>query len=245
MSDPQGLVFDPVAETYERGRTPWPEGVVEGVGGRDALDLAAGTGKLTRLLVPRFQRVVAVEPLEAMRAVGAAVVPDAEWLAGTAEAIPLPDASVDAAFVAEAFHWFDSGLAVAELARVLRPAGTLVLAFTVWDEDFDPRLPEEAEDAIRTASRKTGRTGAPKIESGEWRRGFEGSPFTELEQRDVPFVHVTDRAGVIAYYLSMSTIAARPQPERDELEAVLKATVSETTYRVGITARTYRTERLR
>ena len=244
MSDPQGLVFDPVAETYERGRTGWPDGVVEGVDGSVALDLAAGTGKLTRLLVERFDRVVAVEPLDAMRTVGAAVVREAEWRDGTAEALPLPNASLDAAFVAEAFHWFDSERAVAELARVLRRGGTLVLAFTVWDgDDFSPRLPEEAEDAIRTASRKTGRTGAPKIGSGEWRQGFEAAPFTELEQLDVPFEHVTDRDGVIAYYLSMSTIAARPQEERDELEALLRRTAPEAEYRARITARTYRTRR--
>ena len=70
------------------------------------LDLAAGTGKLTRQLAPRFARVIAVEPLDGMRDVLERVVPEAEALAGSADSIPLPDDSVDAIFVAEAFHWF-------------------------------------------------------------------------------------------------------------------------------------------
>jgi SAM-dependent methyltransferase len=91
------------------------------------LDLAAGTGKLTRLLVPTGARVVAVEPVDAMRAKLAGV----EVLDGTAEAIPLPDASVDVVTVGQAFHWFDPPAALAEIDRVLRPGGGLGL---IWNE---------------------------------------------------------------------------------------------------------------
>jgi SAM-dependent methyltransferase len=244
VSDPQGLVYDPVAENYERGRTAWPPAVADGVVGETVLDLAAGTGKLTRVLVERFRRVIAVEPLDAMRTVGARLVPEAEWLDGTAEAIPLPDASVDAAFVAEAFHWFDSAAAARELARVVRPGGILVLTFTVWDRPFEPVLPPEAVEAIRATSRRTGTTGTPKIESGEWRTGFAVAPFGELEERDILFEHKADSDGVIAYYLSMSTIAARSQAERDELAATLRRLVPKTEHRVCVRARTYRAERL-
>lgn len=101
------------------------------------LDLAAGTGKLTRLLVATGARVVAVEPLAAMRA----HVADPELLEGTAEAIPLPDASVDAVTVGQAFHWFDRERALAEIARVLRPGGGLGL---VWNER-DKTVPWVAE----------------------------------------------------------------------------------------------------
>jgi SAM-dependent methyltransferase len=81
--------------------------------GSDArvLDLAAGTGRLTAELRRRFAKVVAVEPDERMRAV------HGEALAGSAEAIPLEDASMDAVFVGEAFHWFDPAAAIPELAR--------------------------------------------------------------------------------------------------------------------------------
>src|SRR3954463_6409624 len=106
--------FDALAAEYERGRPGWPAAALDAMADRlglhassTVLDLAAGTGKLTRLLVPRFATVIAVEPLDGMRAVLERVVPGVRALAGTAESIPLEDASVDAVVVAEAFHWFD------------------------------------------------------------------------------------------------------------------------------------------
>ena len=105
------------------------------------LDLGAGTGKLTGLLVTRFGRVVAVEPAEAMRRRLATLCPEAEVLAGSAEEIPLAQASVDAVFAAEAFHWFDGKRALAEIARVLRPRGALVL---MWNLPAGPTEPSIA-----------------------------------------------------------------------------------------------------
>ena len=98
------------------------------------LDLAAGTGKLTRVLAEHADDVVAVEPLDGMRRVLERRLPHVRVLAGTAEAIPLADGAVDAVFVAEAFHWFDLPRAVAEIARVLRPGGGLAV---LWNR---PRL---------------------------------------------------------------------------------------------------------
>src|SRR6266516_2317387 len=128
-------------EDYERGRPGWPPEVVDIPGLPSAatvLELGAGTGKLTRLLVSRFGRVVAVEPAEAMRRRLVAFSPEAEVLAGSAEAIPLADASVDAVFAAEAFHRFDGERAVAEIARVLRPQRALVL---MWNLPAGPTEP--------------------------------------------------------------------------------------------------------
>src|SRR5207245_8799844 len=93
----------------------------------EVVDLAAGTGKLTRELIPLVRRVIAVEPSADMRRALAAAVPAAETLDGTAEAIPLPDASVDGLFAAEAFHWFGTPDAVADVSRVVRPGGVFVL----------------------------------------------------------------------------------------------------------------------
>jgi ubiquinone/menaquinone biosynthesis C-methylase UbiE len=117
-------------EDYERGRPGWPPEVVHVAGlaqTSTVLDLGAGTGKLTRLLVPAFEHVIAVEPADAMRRMLESLCPAAEALAGTGQEIPLSEASVDAVFAAQAFHWFDVHRAVAEIARVLRPPGSLVL----------------------------------------------------------------------------------------------------------------------
>jgi ubiquinone/menaquinone biosynthesis C-methylase UbiE len=123
-SIPAGSV-DRWPEDYERGRPGWPPGVVDIPGlppAATVLDLGAGTGKLTRLLVSAFGRVIAVEPAEAMRRLLVKLCPEAEALAGPGQEISFPDASVDAVFAAQAFHWFDDERAVAEIARDLRPA---------------------------------------------------------------------------------------------------------------------------
>jgi SAM-dependent methyltransferase len=132
------------ADAYEQARPSYPAEAVAhivghgGIGpGRRVLDLAAGTGKLTRLLVPSGAEVVAVEPVPEMRAHLGSVDPPIEVFDGTAEAIPLPDASVDAVTVAQAFHWFDPPTALAEIRRVLRPGGHLFLVWNTRDRGHD------------------------------------------------------------------------------------------------------------
>lgn len=100
----------------------------------DVLDLGAGTGKLTGGLVALGHRVTAVEPDPAMLAQLRALLPGVTALAGGAEEIPLPDASVDAVVVGQAFHWFDQERALPEIARVLRPGGVLG---ALWNLDDD------------------------------------------------------------------------------------------------------------
>jgi SAM-dependent methyltransferase len=146
--------------------------------------------------------------------------------------------------VAEAFHWFDSRQAVGELARVLRPGGSLTVLFTVWDTSFVPGLPPAAEEAVTDVGMRTGPTGGPKWMSGDWKAGFDGAPFEPLEERDIPFEHVTDRDGVIAYYLSISSIAARPHAERDDLAAQLRTLVPSGEHRLALSARLYRARRI-
>jgi SAM-dependent methyltransferase len=147
----QSRSFETVAADYERHRPEYPEEALRWAGhqlgleeGARVLDVGAGTGKLTRGLVALGYEVVAVEPggpmLEQLRQ----AVPEAEALEGPAEAIGLPDASVNGAFAAQAYHWFDRERAVPELHRVVRPGGGLALLWNWWD-DRDPLQHELAE----------------------------------------------------------------------------------------------------
>ncbi|GAY18885.1 class I SAM-dependent methyltransferase [Mycobacterium sp. shizuoka-1] len=133
----RSLSFGSEAAAYERGRPSYPPEAIDWLlppGARDVLDLGAGTGKLTTRLVERGLDVVAVDPLAEMLELLSSALPDTPALLGTAEQIPLPDDSVDAVLVAQAWHWFDPQQAVAEVARVLRPGGRLGLVWNARDE---------------------------------------------------------------------------------------------------------------
>src|SRR5439155_18931033 len=130
--------FQRAAVEYDRGRPDWPPGIYDLLpidGGATVLDLGGGTGKLTRALADRYARVIAVEPLDELRAILAARVPEADARAGVAEAIPVLDAEVDGVFAAQSFHWFANDTAIGEIARVLRPGGVLAL---LWNRSDDP-----------------------------------------------------------------------------------------------------------
>lgn len=137
----RATIFGTVAGEYERARPSYPDEAVSwlanqlGIGpGRYVLDLGAGTGKFTQQIAALGAHVVAVEPLDAMRVEFERVVPGVEALAGTAEAIPLHDTSVDAITCAQAFHWFDDDPALEEMWRVLRPGGGVGLIWNLRDE---------------------------------------------------------------------------------------------------------------
>ena len=122
MSD-RSLSFGAQAAAYERGRPSYPPEAIDWLlpaDARDVLDLGAGTGKLTTRLVERGLNVVAVDPIAEMLEVLSHALPQTPALLGTAEEIPLPDNSVDAVLVAQAWHWVDPERAIPEVARVLR-----------------------------------------------------------------------------------------------------------------------------
>jgi SAM-dependent methyltransferase len=224
-------------EDYERGRPGWPPDIVDTPGGlpstANVLELGAGTGKLTRLLVSRFDRVVAVEPAEAMRHLLVTFCPEVEVLAGTAQEIPLADASVDAVFAAEAFHWFADERSLEEIARVLRPRGALVL---MWNLPAGPTEPSIAavEDLLTERAPDTTEFGADPLDlnpatyaSGRWRDAFARAPFDELREARLPNPQTIDRDDLVAYFASMGWLADLPDAERlpllDEVRSLLTA----------------------
>ena len=137
QSDARARSFGRGAAAYRLARPGYPPDAISWLvpdGAARVLDLAAGTGKLTEELVDLGVDVVAVEPDDAMRAELSATLPAVTALSGTAEAISLVDVSVDCVTVAQAWHWFRTERAVAEIARVLRPGGRLGVVWNVRDE---------------------------------------------------------------------------------------------------------------
>jgi len=209
--------FGPAAAEYDRGRPGYaPDAVahvveVLGIGPASrVLDLAAGTGKLTRLLEPSGARLVAVEPVAGMRARLAAALPGVRVLDGHAESLPLRDAEVDAAVVGQAFHWFDPRLALAELHRVMTPGGGLALVWNRWERESWVNHVYEVIEPLRG--------GAPRWTDGGGREAFEDSPhFGPLTEARFSHVQRGDRDAMVARVSSISFIAALADDERSEV----------------------------
>src|SRR5450432_2107457 len=128
------------AADYEAARPSYPPEAVAWLienlriePGKRVVDLAAGTGKLTRLLLPAGADLIAAEPVAGMRDTFRASVPGVPMMATTAEQLAFRDASLDAVTVAQAFHWFDHDRAIAALARVLKPGGRVGLVWNARD----------------------------------------------------------------------------------------------------------------
>jgi ubiquinone/menaquinone biosynthesis C-methylase UbiE len=182
--------------------------------GPQVVDLAAGTGKLTRALVARGLDVIAVEPVAEMRA---AIRAPARVLEGTAEAIPLPDACADGVTVAQAFHWFDGERALAEIHRVLRPGGVLAL---IWNRR-DMR--DELQQRI-TAMLEPHRAGTPAHRDGAWRAVLDASPrFGALREQTSANAQVLDGDGLADRIGSISFVGALGEAERAELLDAIRA----------------------
>jgi SAM-dependent methyltransferase len=227
------------AEDYERGRPGWPAEVADIADlprSATVLDLGAGTGKLTRVLLSRFGRVIAVEPQQATRRVLATRLPDAEALDGTADRIPVPNGAVDAVFVAQAFHWFGTAQALAEIARVLRPGGALVLMWNVPAGPWQPPIVAGERLLLRRAPDQE-EVGYDPLDLsrrhalGEWRVAFEGSEFEELRELRLLNPQTLDREGLVAYFASMSWIADLPDVERLPLLAAVRSLLEVEEYR--------------
>ncbi|MDF3834564.1 class I SAM-dependent methyltransferase, partial [Cupriavidus basilensis] len=218
--------FSSQADTYARGRPDYPAELAAWLGtelglqaGKTVMDLGAGTGKFSRLLVATGATVIAVEPVAAMRAQFGTALPGVQALEGTAEAIPLPDASVDAVVCAQAFHWFANAAAMAEIGRVLRPGGKLGLIWNVRDESVD-------WVAQLTAIMTPFEGDAPRFYKGDWKTVFPAQGFGELALSSFPYQHVGPAQQVIVdRVMSVSFIASLPAAQQDAVRARLQAVI--------------------
>jgi ubiquinone/menaquinone biosynthesis C-methylase UbiE len=219
--------FASMAATYERGRPDYSPAVADALmaeleiaPGAPVLDLAAGTGKLTRRLVAAGLEVLAVEPQPQLRARLAADIGAERVRDGVAEEIPLADASVDAVTVADGFHWFDHVRALAEIRRVLRPGGGLAVLNSVpdWSEA------SWAHD-LGTLIQRT-RPEHPFFDGPPWQeavRTAEG--WTAPREVRVTTSQPTSPRRIVDYVASMSFVAALPDDERAEWLARVAALV--------------------
>lgn len=219
--------FSAEAKTYARGRPgyteellPWLEGQLAVGPGRVVVDLGAGTGKFTRLLSRSGADVVAVEPVAQMRAQLALDQPAVRAVEGTAEAMPLATASVDAVLCAQAFHWFANAGALAEIHRVLRPGGRLGLVWNVRDETVD-----WVAAITRIITPYEG--DAPRFYKGDWRLPFlEGTAaacFSPPVATVFRYVHEGSIQDVIIdRFMSVSFIAALAAADRAAVAAALR-----------------------
>ncbi len=204
--------FDEVADAYQRARPSYPAAavgwVLERAAGRRVVDLAAGTGKLTQVLVAAGADVTAVEPLPNMRAHIERNLPGVPAPAGSAEAIPLADGSADAVLVAQAFHWFDADQALREIARVLVPGGVLGLLWNLRDErvEWVAELTAALDGARDVLARSRLLTQAP----------LRHPAFADVEREEFANPEPFDRARLLEWAASTSSVATLDGPRRDD-----------------------------
>ena len=212
--------FDRAAGAYERARPSYPEDAVAhvvatlGIGpGARVVDLAAGTGKFTRLLVPSGAELVAVEPVAGMRDQLTAIIDGIEVHDGAAEALPFGDETIDAVVCAQAFHWFDQQAALREIRRVLRPGGGLAVIFNIRDE-HEPWVAELTRiTGVETAPRPHHKTSRAAFAGDVAAVGGYSSPTIARFRYEQPL----DEDLLVERVASQSWIGAMPDDEREAL----------------------------
>ncbi len=210
--------FRKAADEYERGRPGYPPAAVQWIVGRAGLrpgkrvvDLAAGTGKLTRQLVSSGAEVVAVEPLAEMRGRLSEALPEVRVVEGRAEATGLPEAFADAVTIAQAFHWFATEDSLRELRRIMVRDGLL---FLLWNRR---QLDDPLQAAISELTLPhVGET--PSYGSGTWQGVMAKSALFALdEERHSRFTQPVDRDRLVDRVASTSYVAMLEEPVRAPL----------------------------
>jgi SAM-dependent methyltransferase len=219
--------FGREAARYARSRPEYPEALLDWLAdplgvrpGTTALDLGAGTGKFTRLLLRTGATVIAAEPVAQMREQLAAALPEVATLAASAQALPLANASIDTVLCAQAFHWFATPAAMAEIHRVLRPGGRLGLIWNVRDESVD-----WVQEITQLITPHEGNV--PRYYTGTWRSAFSEGLFSEPELTIFPYRHGGDPESVIVErFASVSFIAAMSDSDKARMLGKLRALIA-------------------
>ena len=251
------MSFGAVAADYDRLRPPPAAAAVDwllaGPGPRrTVVDLAAGTGLLSRALAASGAAVVAVEPDERMRAVLAARSPGIEVRDGRGEAIPLPDASADAVYVSSAWHWMDAGRALAEIARVLRDGARFGAIWT----GADPQVPWLRQlwalrDGQRRRHRDDDRPGVPAAGQARVREIMlpGGAPFGAVRTASFGYLRRMSPGDFAAMFATYSGVITAGPAERAAVlgeiqEAVAGMFPGAAEIEVPMRSRTWRADRL-
>jgi len=226
--------YSRTADSYVRGRPDYPPAALEWLKadlglapGKTALELGAGTGKFTRLLAETGAAVTAVEPVGAMLDELRRALPAVATLQATAQRIPAPDASADAVVCAQAFHWFASTAALAEIRRVLKHGGMLGLIWNVRDQSVG-----WVAELTRIMAPYEG--DAPRYDHGEWRRVFPAKGFREFHERTFVHSHIGPAEQVIVERVaSVSFIAALPGETRATVLGDVRSLIGSTSELAG------------
>lgn len=221
--------FAAKADRYVRGRPDYPDEIVQWLQsrlglaeGKVALDLGAGTGKFTAYLLRTGARIIAIEPVLQMREQLRCACPGVDAREGTATSIPVPNSSVDAVICAQAFHWFATRDALAEICRALKPGGKLGLIWNMRDETVD--WVAKLTEIIAPYEGDT-----PRFAKGTWKLAFPFEGLSALREDHFGHEHAGSPEDVIIDRIrSISFIAALPADDEAKVVGQLRGLIAST-----------------
>lgn len=207
-------------QSYEQGRPSYPKGAVTTLlhkinvtENSKVLEVGAGSGKFTKLLVSDFPNLTASEPVQGMIDQFSINLPKTPIYKASAESLPFPDQIFDSVVCAQAFHWFDSKEALIEFSRVLKKRGTLGFIWNTKDTSYE--WVAQLEGLIDDYQGET-----PRYKTGQWKSAFSSNPqiFSPLEKEIFSYEHEGTKETIIQRVLSTSFIAALPNAEKEKVK---------------------------